>query len=126
MAKVTLIFAFLLIVLGLAGYIGTGSQHPTAMIPAWIGIALGVSAFLSMSPKESRRKLFMHTNVVIATLGFLGTAAEVIRSYVHDASAGIAASRTAEASKLMLASLLLIYIVLCIRSFKAARRSGKV
>jgi uncharacterized membrane protein (UPF0136 family) len=126
MAKVTLTFAVLLVVLGLAGYLGTGSQHPTAMIPAWIGLALGVGGYLAISPKESRRKLFMHANVSIALLGFIGAMAEVVRSYVHASSAGVAANQIAQASKIALASLLLIYMILCVRSFKAARRAGKV
>ncbi len=54
------------------GYIGTGSVHPTALIPAWIGLALGIFGFLAISPNESRRKLFMHINVTIGLLGFLG------------------------------------------------------
>ena len=37
MAKVTLVFAALLVALGLVGYLGTGSQHPTALIPTWFG-----------------------------------------------------------------------------------------
>jgi hypothetical protein len=123
MAKVTLTFAVLLVVLGLTGYLGTGSSHPTAMIPAWIGIALGVSAYLSISPKESRRKLFMHTNVTIAALGFIGAIAMVIRGFIYASSA--AASRAAQASKITLASLLLIYIILCVRSFRKARLAGK-
>ena len=41
MAKLTLVLALLLVVLGLAGYVGTGSTHPTALIPTWIGLALG-------------------------------------------------------------------------------------
>ena len=44
MAKVTLVFALLLVALGLAGYLGTGSAHPTALIPAWFGLALGEAA----------------------------------------------------------------------------------
>ena len=126
MAKVTLAFAVLLVVLGLTGYLGTGSEHPTAMIPAWIGLALGVGGYLAISPKESRRKLFMHTNVTIALLGFIGVAVELVRSYIHASSAGVAANPAAQASKITLASLLLIYIILCVRSFKAARRAGKV
>ncbi len=39
--KLTLVFAVLLIALGLAGYLGTGNAHPTALIPTWIGLALG-------------------------------------------------------------------------------------
>src|SRR5208337_1576376 len=82
MAKVTLVFAALLIALGLAGFLGTGSAHPTALIPTWIGLALGVFGFLAMSPSEGRRKLFMHINVTIGLLGFLGGAVEAVRGYL--------------------------------------------
>jgi hypothetical protein len=126
MAKVTLVFAVLLAALGLAGYLGTGSLHPTALIPLWIGLALGVFGFLAISPNESRRKLFMHVNVTIALLGFLGSAAEAVRGYVHAQAAGMEPDRIALASKVTLAGLLLIYVILCVRSFIAARRSGKV
>src|ERR1035438_5595018 len=65
MAKVTLVFAVLLIALGVAGFLGTGSTHYTALIPAWIGLALGIGGWLAISPDERRRKLFMHINVTI-------------------------------------------------------------
>jgi hypothetical protein len=126
MAKITLIFALLLVALGLIGYIGTGNVHPTALIPAWIGLALGIFGFLAISPNESRRKLFMHINVTIALLGFLGGLIEAIRGYVHAKSAGMAPDEIALASKLTLSGLLFIYVLLCVRSFVAARRSGKV
>ena len=61
MAKVTLVFAVLLVALGLVGYVGTGSQHVTALIPTWFGLALALFGLLAMSPSESRRKLFMDT-----------------------------------------------------------------
>lgn len=126
MAKLTLVLAVLLVALGLAGYIGTGSLHPTALIPAWIGLALGIFGFLAISPNEGRRKLFMHINVTIALLGFIGSTVEAIRGYVHATSAGIAPDQIALASKVTLSVLLLIYVILCVRSFIAARRSGKV
>ncbi len=74
MAKVTLVFAVLLAVLGVGFYLGTGSKAPTALIPTWFGLALGVFGILAISPDESRRKLFMHINVTIGLLGFLGAA----------------------------------------------------
>jgi hypothetical protein len=126
MAKVTLVFAVLLAALGLAGYLGTGSLHPTALIPLWFGLALGVFGFLAISPSEARRKLFMHINVTLALLGFLGSAAEAARGYKHAVAAGLEPDRIALASKLTLAGLLLVYIILCVRSFIAARRTGKV
>lgn len=126
MAKVSLIFAALMIALGLAGFLGTGSQHPTALIPAGFGVALGIFGVLAMSPSEARRKLFMHVNVTIGLLGFLGGAAEAVRGYIHAMSAGMAPDMIALDSKLAMAGLMLIYVVLCVRSFIAARRSGKV
>jgi uncharacterized membrane protein len=119
MAKVTLVFAALLLALGLAGYLGTGSQHPTALIPTWIGLALGVFGALAISPSEGRRKLFMHVNVTIGLLGFIGTAVEIVRSSLS----GKAPDAIAMASKYTLAGLLLIYVVLCVRSFIATRRA---
>ena len=79
-----------------------------------------------MSPSESRRKLFMHVNVTIGLLGFIGGAVEAIRGYMHATSAGIVPNAIALASKLTMTGLLLLYVILCVRSFIAARRSGKV
>jgi len=126
MAKVTLVFAVLLIALGLAGYLGTGSAHVTALIPTWIGLALGIGGLLAISPSESRRKLFMHINVTIGLLGFLGGAAEAVRGYAHARSLGVDPDLIALGSKLALAGLMLIYVFLCVKSFIDARRSGKV
>jgi hypothetical protein len=125
LAKVTLFFAVTLIALGLVGYVGTGSQHSTALIPTWFGLALGIFGLLAISPSESRCKLFMHINVTIGLLGFLGAAAEAIRGYLHAKSLGLEPDEIALASKTTMAGLMLIYVILCVRSFINARRSRK-
>lgn len=121
MAKVTLVFAALLIVLGLVGFFGTGSIHPTALIPTWFGVALALFGLLAMSPDAGRRKLFMHINVTIGLLGFIGAVVVAIQGYMKAKPDMIAFE-----SKLTMAGLLLIYVLLCVRSFIAARRTGKV
>ena len=126
MAKLTLVLAVLLVALGLIGYLGTGSVHRTALIPAWIGLALGIGGFLAISPNERRRKLFMHINVTIAAFGSLATCVEILRSVVAAHQAGRTPDPIALDSKIALDLLLLIYVLLCVRSFIAARRSGKV
>jgi hypothetical protein len=126
MAKVTLVFAVLLVALGLIGYIGTGSQHVTALIPAWFGLVLGVFGLLSISPNESRRKLFAHINVTIGLLGFIGGAVEAIRGYVSAKAKGLVPDQIALGSKITMAVLLLVYVILCVRSFIAARAARKV
>jgi hypothetical protein len=122
MAKVTLVFAILLVALGLAGFLGTGQTHYTALIPAWFGLALAIFGLLAMSPSESRRKLFMHINVTIGLLGFLGAVFAIILSYFSSKPVDL----TAMAAKLAMAWLLFIYVGLCVRSFLIARPSGKV
>ena len=123
MAKVTLVFAVLLAALGLISYVGTGSQHITALIPLWFGIALGIFGFLAISPNESRRKLFMHINVTIGLLGFIGAAARAIQSTVRASSNGTHPDAIAVGAQVAMAVLLLIYVILCVRSFISARRS---
>jgi hypothetical protein len=126
MAKVTLIFAVLLVALGLVGYFGTGSAHPTALIPMWFGLAMGVCGFLAISPNEGRRKLFMHISVTIGALGLIGALVEALRGYGAARAAGIEPDHIALASKLTMAGLLLVYVNLCVRSFMAARRARQV
>jgi hypothetical protein len=130
MAKVTLVFAALLVVLGLggfyAGYLHDAGWHPTALIPMWIGLALGLFGFLAISPSEARRKLFMHINVTIGLLGFLGGVISALHGYGHARSEGIEPNYIALTSQGILAVLMLNYVYLCVRSFIDARRSGKV
>jgi len=138
LAKVTLVFAALLIALGLVGFLGTGSTHYTALIPAGFGLILGVFGFLAMSPDERRRKLFMHVNVTVALLGFLASAFLTAKGCLAILAEAKESSMDVQdliipqdfmfslAAKATMAVLLLVYVILCVRSFIAARRSGKV
>jgi hypothetical protein len=61
MAKVTIVFAVLLIILGLVSFFGTGSVHHTALIPTWFGVALGIGGALAISPSETpAQNLYAH------------------------------------------------------------------
>lgn len=126
MAKVSIVFAVLLIALGLGSYFGTGSQHPTALIPTWFGLAIGLFGMLAMSPDPGRRKLYMHINVTVGLIGFLGAAWRAISSYGHARSEGIEPDRIALGAQLAMAGLLLIYVLMCVRSFIEARRARMV
>ncbi len=123
MAKITILFAVLLVILGLVGYIGTGSIHPTALIPVWFGLALGAGGALAISPSEARRKIFMHINVTIGAVGCIGAFASALHGYGVARSAGIDPDMRAFAAKLAMAILLLVYVNLCVRSFLEARRA---
>ncbi len=89
MAKVTLVFAVLLIALGLIGYWGTGSKAPTALIPTWFGLALTAGGLLAISRSEGRRKLFMHINVTVGLLGLIGAVAAALQGEANARSLGV-------------------------------------
>lgn len=125
MAKVTIVFGVLLVAVGVAGFVGTGSQHSTALIPVWFGLPLGICGFLAISPSEGRRKLFMHINVTIGLLAFLGAAGSAIGRSMHARSLGHAPDPIALGAQLTMAGLMLIYVILCVRSFIEARRLRK-
>ncbi len=127
MARVTIVFGVLLIILGLVGFWGTGSIHYTALIPTWWGLALCAGGALAISPSEKRRKIFMHINVTVGLLGLIGAAGSALHEYTSARSLGIGSGlRLRWARKLTMAVLLLIYVNLCVRSFIKARRSRQV
>lgn len=126
MAKTTIIFAVLLIALGLAGFFYTGSAHPTALIPAAFGLVMGLFGILAMSPNESRRKLFMHINVTLGTVGCLMAAFRALTSYGAARSHGVDPDYIALTTQLIMAGLLLNYVVLCVKSFIEVRRAREL
>ena len=122
LAKTTILFGILLIVLGLVSFFLTGSIHPTALIPTWFGLALGIGGYLAMSPDEMRRMIVMHVNVTIGVLGFLGAAGKAISGYGSARSEGIDPDMKAIYSQIAMAVILVVYIKLCVDSFMEARR----
>ncbi len=125
MAKVTIAFAVIFIALGLVGFVATGSTHPTALIPCALGLLLGIFGILALSPDAGRRKLFMHINVTLALLGFLGTVMGLV-SWFQMLAGGTVKNPQAVESKASMAMLCLIYVILCVRSFIAARKARLV
>jgi hypothetical protein len=121
-ARVSVFFGVLLVILGFTGWLVTGSSHPTALIPSYFGVPLVAFGVLAKSPKESRRKLFMHINVTVGLLGFLGAVGSAIHAYGHARSLGVPVDKIALTFQLTMAAILFIYVNLCVRSFIAARR----
>ena len=122
MANVTIFFASLLILLGAAGFVATGSHAPTALIPAFFGIVLLIVGVLARTGDPKRRMLLMHIAVTLGLLGFLGTVSSFagLARIVHGE---VVARPAAVVEKSGMAILTLIYVLLCVRSFIAARRA---
>jgi hypothetical protein len=122
MAKVTVLFSVLLIILGAASYVLTGHKFPTSLIPVAFGILLATFGSMAETPDSRRRMLFMHIAVTVGLLGFLATAPALIQ-VVQLFKGKLFPYPAAIEEKAAMSGLMLIYVLLCVRSFIAARRS---
>jgi hypothetical protein len=64
----------------------------------------------------------MHINVTVGLLGFLGAVGSAIHAYGHARSLGVDPDMKAIGAQLIMAALLFIYVMMCVRSFIDARR----
>jgi hypothetical protein len=118
MPSVTRFAGFLLILLGIGGYLGTGRTSITAMIPAFFGAIFLILAMVARKPEA--RKHTMHAAVALALIGALA----VIPRIVSAINAGNAA-RPAVLSQIAMAIILGVYVALGVRSFIEARRARR-
>lgn len=109
-----------LIVVGVVSFIATGSDAATALIPAFLGLvilALGVAA-----GKESLHQHAIHGALVVAVLGALGTLMNVVELPALLGGENVERPGAVVASTITFL-LCVGYIVLGVRSFRAARRA---
>jgi hypothetical protein len=116
MPSVTRIVGFLLILLGIVGYIGTGMASITALIPAMAGALFLVLALVARSPQT--RKHVMHAAVALALVLVLGVVPRVMGAI----NAG-EATRPAVLAQIAMALILIVYVLLGVKSFIDARRA---
>jgi hypothetical protein len=120
MARTTIVFALVLIVIGVAGYVGTGAASVTALIPAFFGVVLGLLGWWGLNDRY--RKHALHAAVVVGVLGFLGAARglpgllDVITGQEVERPAAVAAQSA-------MAVLMALFVGMCLRSFIDARRA---
>jgi hypothetical protein len=108
----------LLILVGILGYaygLYIGAPSWTALIPAIVGaILMGLGYAASSS--EGMRKHLMHAAVVVGLLGFLAAASRLAMK------AGEFTLSVPALSQIAMAVICLVFVVLAVRSFIAARR----
>ena len=113
MPKTTLIFALLLIALGVGAFAVSSSR--TALLPAYVGVALGLFAGLALA-FEGARKHLMHVAAAVALLGVLAPAAALVIRATEMSPLALGVNL----GMLLLSAALL---VLMVRSFIATRRA---
>lgn len=115
----SLLAGVLLVILGLVGYSLSDAKHPvTALIPAGWGILLVICGGIAMAAPGTRKHV-MHAVAGLALLGLLlagGRLIMVLADDQPDSPLGVG-------SLALMALINGVLLVLCVRSFIAARRN---
>lgn len=123
MPKLSLVVGGLMIALGVVGYVLTGRESVTALIPVAFGVLLSGAGALGLA-KPEWRKHALHAALAVALLGLLGTA----RSFgkLGAVLEGTAERPAAVVAQVIFALLALVFLALGIKSFIDARRARAV
>ncbi|MEM9290880.1 MAG: hypothetical protein AAGD01_04305 [Acidobacteriota bacterium] len=119
MPIITIVYGLLLILLGVVGYFATGQESVTALIPTFFGVPVLISGFIARN--EARLKHAMHAAATLALLGLFGTITAIPQAF--SALTGGGEAGAAVLSRATMGILSLVFVVLCVRSFIAARRA---
>lgn len=123
MARLTIVFGAVLILLGLWGYFGAAidKQSVTALIPAFFGAGLTVCGVLAINDR-----LLKHAMHAAATLALIGALAAGIRGLMKiNVLFGENAGTEGRPIMFQLAMAVVcgLFVVLCVRSFVQVRRA---
>ncbi len=118
MPVVTIVVGALLSLIGILGYVFSESHSLTSLIPLVFGSLLEACGALALRPEF--KKHAMHGASVLALLGILGSAMGFVSFLKLITGAPIARPLGAQMQAAMFV-ICLVFLVLCIRSFREAR-----
>ncbi len=114
-----MIFGLLLIATGFIGQYLMASKSTSALIPAIPGVILLMMGIFALAYK-SASKHFMHTSAIISLLGSLVLFMAIPK--IPELISGSALRPNAIIMQLVMGTLCLIFLIMCIVSFRNARK----
>jgi hypothetical protein len=120
MAKLTMVFGALLLVVSVGFWGAMGRAELAALHPAGLGVLLILCGVLANTENSKRRMLWMHLAVTVGLVGFLITG---VRAVIEVVKGTTAVNPAAFDERVVVALLCLVYVGLCVRSFISARRA---
>lgn len=122
MAKLSLAYGVILILMGLVSYFGISSESITALIPAFVGIPMLILGWLGLNEKYLKHA--MHGAAILMLIGFFGTISGFIKFFKM--LGGVEPERPAAVTVQAIMSLMcFIFLVFAVRSFINARKNRK-
>lgn len=120
MTAVTRGLGVVLILIGVIAYLATDTESLTALLPALLGLLIGILGIVAGSERAHRHAI--HGALVLALLGLLGSLPQVFD--IGEALTGDAERPGAAIAATLTVLACLVYLVLGVRSFIAARRGA--
>jgi uncharacterized membrane protein len=120
MAKLSIVWGIIFILMGLYGYFGISSESITALIPTFFGIPLLILGWIGLNEKYLKHT--MHFAAMLNLLGFAGTISGLIKFFQMLGGAETARPAAVTVQAIM-AILCLIFLILAVKSFIDARKS---
>ncbi len=122
MAKMSIIYGVIFILMGVVSYFGISSESITALIPAFIGIPMLILGWLALNEKYLKHA--MHGAAILMLIGFFGTISGFIKFFKM--LGGVEPERPAAVTVQAIMSLMcFIFLVFAVRSFINARKNRK-
>lgn len=115
----TLTTGAILTATGVIAYAVTDFNSWTALIPSIVGVLLIVAGLIAR--QDNLRKHAIHGALAIALLGLLGSIRNVVE--IGDVFAGDHDAPAAPVTSVIMFVVLLVYLIVGVRSFIAARRA---
>jgi uncharacterized membrane protein len=112
MAKMTQLVGAILVVLGVVAYVATGFASVTALLPALLGLVIGVLGLVAARIDAGQHAI--HGALVVALLGLLGSLQPL---------GGLADAEPAAITSLVTVLVLAVYLAFAVRSFASARQA---
>jgi len=130
-ANITVGFGALLVLLGVGFFAATGFEHVTALIPAVLGLVLGLLGTLAR--RDKLRMHMMHAAVLLGLVGCVAGAVMAARDqkvgdlFISGKVMREGKDRTmATVEQLLMAGLCGVFTGLCVKSFIDARHARKM
>ena len=120
MAKLTIAYGVIFILMGLYGYFGISSESVTALIPTFFGIPMLI--FGRMALTEKYLKHAMHGAAVLTLLGFAGTLGGLFKFFKMLGGAEMERPAAVTVQAIM-AVMCLVFLILAVKSFIDARKN---
>jgi len=122
MAKLSIAYGIIFILMGLISYFGISSESITALIPAFFGVPMLVFGWLGLNEKYLKHA--MHGAAVLMLLGFFGTVSGLIKFFkmLGDIQPERPAAVTVQA---IMALMCLVFLIFAVKSFIDARKIRK-